>query len=77
MDASHCVLVGEDGDFAYAHTTLDGRVTVRETLADIVEGAALVEVAIAAGVCEGGGDAYVAVGGYITGSGQSPERYHS
>jgi hypothetical protein len=77
IDALHCVIVSEDADFAYAHTTTDGWVTVRETLADLNEGAALVEVAVAAGVCSNGGDAFIAVGGYVTGAGQSPVWYRS
>lgn len=77
IDALHCVIVGEDADFAYVHTTTDGWVTVRETLADLNEGAALVEVAVAVGVCSNGGDAFVAVGGYVTGAGQSPVWYRS
>ena len=77
IDATHCAFVGEDGEFAYAFVTLDGWVSVQRTLADTNEGAALVEVAVAPGVCAGGGPAYVAVGGYVTAAGQAPVWYRS
>jgi hypothetical protein len=76
IDSNHCCFVGEDADYAYIFSTNDGWATVRETLADTNEGAALVEVSVAWGACAGGADAYVAVGGYVAAT-QSPVWYRS
>jgi hypothetical protein len=76
VDPSHCCFVSEDGDYAYIHCTVDGT-SYAQSLADTIEGAALVEIAVAPGTCAGGGPAYVAVGGYVTGAGQAPVFYRS
>lgn len=76
IDAAHCCFVGEDADAAYIFCAMDGK-TYSRVLADTIDGAALVEIAVAPGTCAGGGPAYIAVGGYVDGAGQAPVFYRS
>ena len=77
LDAQRCCLVGEDGDYAYIQCTTDGWASVADPLTDLEEGAAIVEIAVAPGVCAGGAAAYIAVGGVVAGDAQQPGFWRS
>lgn len=77
IDPQHCCIATENADYAFMECTSDGFKTVQRTLADTNEGAALVEVAITPNTTAVLGYCYVAVGGYVTGAGQSPVWYRS
>lgn len=78
VDAATCCLATENGDNAFILCTADGWTTVSQALADMDEGAAIVELDVAPGTCAGGGDAIVAVGGDVAPSGgQAPGFWRS
>lgn len=77
LDAQRCCAVAEDADFSYILCTADGWSSEALAFADLEDGAAIVEIAVAPGVCAGGIAAYVAVGGVVAGDSQQPGFWRS